>query len=72
MMLTLLVLPVFILGIKKVFLFQDRRGTDGKFEFNAERPEIGYGIYEGLVFLASALLTAIITTQITFGTSWWP
>lgn len=62
-LLTALIFPLFIVGVKKVFLLQDH--TD--YGFNTENPEIGYGIYEGVIFLTSSLLTIVITNQVFFG-----
>lgn len=65
-LLTLIIFPVFYYGVKKVFLLQDK--DDGKVQiFNHDNPEVGFGIYEGALFLTSALLTSVVSAQILFG-----
>ncbi|MCY4645061.1 MAG: hypothetical protein OXB88_10625 [Bacteriovoracales bacterium] len=66
-LLIILILPLFIIGVKKVFLFRDHSGISGEYEFDLQRPEIGYGLYEGAIFLASSLMTTVIVDQIFFG-----
>ena len=67
-LLTALIFPLFIIGIKKAFLLQEYTGSRrSEYEFDPERPELGYGLYEGIVFLTSSLLTVVVTKQIFFG-----
>lgn len=63
-LLSALIFPLFRLGIIAVFKIQEQMQT----ESTSETPHLGYGIYEGAVFLTCALLTSIITGQIHFGT----
>lgn len=63
-LLSALIFPVFRLGIISVFKIQDHAAIDGV----QDNPHLGYGIYEGSVFLTCALLTSIIIGQIHFGT----
>ena len=67
LLLTVLIFPLLMIGVKKVFLFQDYGKVRGEYQFDLESPELGYGIYEGIVFLTSALLTVVATGQMMFG-----
>ena len=66
-LLIILILPLFIICIKKIFLFQDHSRISGEYEFDLQNPEVGYGIYEGCLFLAASLLTVVVIDQIFFG-----
>jgi uncharacterized membrane protein YjfL (UPF0719 family) len=57
-----LILPLFRFGIVAVFKIDETSTV------SMEHGNLGYGIYEGAVFLTSALLTSIIIGQIHFGT----
>ncbi|MBI99695.1 MAG: hypothetical protein CME67_00570 [Halobacteriovoraceae bacterium] len=59
-----LIFPVFRAGVIQVFQIQEGP-TEGK---STDTPHLGYGIYEGSVFLMVGLLTSIIIGQIHFGT----
>lgn len=59
-----LILPLFMIGIKSVFKLED----EFKHTPDEDKSHIGFGIYEGAVFLTGALLTSIIIGQIHFGT----
>ena len=63
-LLSALIFPLFRLGIITVFKIQEQQQLEGQ----TESPHLGYGIYEGSVFLTCALLTSIIIGQIHFGT----
>ncbi len=65
-LLTLILFPLFLYGIKRVFLLQDESKA-GETVLNPDNPEIGYGIYEGSLFLSTALLTVVVSGQILFG-----
>jgi hypothetical protein len=67
-LLSLIILPVFIWGIKSIFKLQD--DLDAKFDAQNEGGEVefGYGLFEGLTFFTSCFLTMVITGQINFGT----
>ena len=67
LLLTILILPLLLVGVKRVFLFQEHGRVRGEYPFDLERPEVGYGIYEGIIFLTAALLTVVITGQMLFG-----
>lgn len=66
-LLTMILFPVFLMGIKKVFLLQDESKDSSRIMINSDNPELGYGIYEGSLFLASAMLTVVVSGQIMFG-----
>lgn len=57
-----LILPIFMMGIKYVFKINEEDQTD------QENSNLGFGIYEGAIFLTSSLLASIIIGQIHFGT----
>lgn len=62
-----LILPLFRMGIVWVFnIKKDHEAED--FPQNESSPILGQGIFEGAVFVTSALLTSIIIGQIHFGT----
>ncbi len=61
--LAILIFPMFIFGIHKVFHI-----TNHYFIENIkENPTIGYGIYEGATYFTSSLLTSVIIGHIQFG-----
>lgn len=66
-LLTFILFPLFLIGIKRVFLLQNETGERGNKMLNPDNPEIGFGVYEGSLFLSSALLTAVVSGQIMFG-----
>ena len=68
-LLSLIIFPIFQKGIKFIFKVQeDLIGKDKNYStFDVENPEIGYGVYEGIIFYSSALLTSVIVGQVQFG-----
>jgi len=60
--LSLIILPIFKRGLIFIFLIQDEYSIEEDGE-----PEIGHGIYEGVIFLTSCLLTIVIAGHINFG-----
>ncbi|MDA9792970.1 hypothetical protein N9B72_00150 [Bacteriovoracaceae bacterium] len=69
-LLSLIIFPIFHFGIKLIFKVQEDliKKDKGIASFaETEVPELGYGIYEGILFYSSALLTSIIVGQIQFG-----
>ena len=66
--LSLLIFPLFKKGLVKIFPIKlgDERGTQS--EIDLDRQSIGYGFYEGAIFLAGAILTTMIVHRIQFGT----
>lgn len=63
-LLALLILPLFRIGI--IYAFRISESLDNG--SSEDSMHLGHGIYEGAVFLTSALLTAIVIGQIHFGT----
>jgi hypothetical protein len=66
--LSLIILPIFRKVIPLIFRMQDDISPSSKplQKQVSEGPATGYGIYEGIVFLTSALFTTVITEHITF------
>lgn len=63
-LLGVLIFPLFRIGV--VYVYQIQEGPqNGGLE---DAPHLGYGIYEGAVFLICGLLTSLIIGQIHFGT----
>ncbi|HLE10402.1 MAG: hypothetical protein A2504_15815 [Bdellovibrionales bacterium RIFOXYD12_FULL_39_22] len=69
-LLSILIYPLFKLGLQKIYLMQDELGDANQAEINRDLsgPSIGYGIYEGALNLTASFLTTIIAGQIDFGT----
>ncbi len=65
--LSLLIFPIFKKGLMKIFPVKlgDDRGHEGTLDHNIQ--SLGYGFYEGCVFIAGALLTTMIVNRIQFG-----
>ncbi|MGE3611642.1 MAG: DUF350 domain-containing protein [Bacteriovoracaceae bacterium] len=66
--LSLIIFPIFKIGISKLFpvrLTQDQ-GQGGVID--SEMQSLGFGIYEGCVFISGAILTTMIVNRIQFGT----
>lgn len=65
--LSLMIFPIFKVGLSRLFPIklsseQDYKGTD------LEIQSLGYGLYEGCVFISGAILTTMIVNRIQFGT----
>jgi uncharacterized membrane protein YjfL (UPF0719 family) len=68
-LLTLIILPVFMKGLKFVFKIKDEMEENiDKDRIDYSDIESGYGLYEGAVFLTACYLTIVITGRIHFGT----
>jgi uncharacterized membrane protein YjfL (UPF0719 family) len=66
--LSLLIFPLFKKGLTHIFpikLGDDRRSEE---QVDIDMQNIGYGFYEGSLFLAGAILTTMIVHRIQFGT----
>lgn len=65
--LSLLIFPIFKKGLMKIFPVKlgDEQGVEGTYDLNIQ--SLGYGFYEGCVFIAGALLTTMIVNRIQFG-----
>ena len=59
-----IVFPIFFKGIRLVFKVQELK-------YSSANPvpfhTYGYGVYEGILFLSTSILTSIVVNQITFG-----
>lgn len=66
--LSLLIFPLFKKGLVKIFPIKlgDERGNQSQIDM--DKQSIGYGFYEGAIFLAGAILTTMIVHRIQFGT----
>ncbi len=66
--LALIIFPLFKRGIQKIFPIKlggdDRMST----HFESDQQSLGYGFYEGCLFLTAAILTTMIVNKIQFGT----
>ena len=68
-LLSLIILPLFIFGIKFLFKLQDDLEKANKGEsIDLNNVEVGYGIFEGVTFFTACFLTIVITGQVHFGT----
>lgn len=67
--LSLIIFPIFKRGISFIFKVQEDLLSTSKQNLTAEleNVEVGYGVYEGILFFSSALLTSVIVGQIQFG-----
>ncbi len=64
--LSLIIFPIFKKGI--VYIFPVKLGDGHEETIDQDRQSIGYGFYEGCVFIAGAILTTMIVNRIQFGT----
>ncbi len=66
--LSLLIFPLFKKGL--VYIFPIKLGEDRGHQghIDADMQSLGYGFYEGSVFIAGAILTTMIVNRIQFGT----
>lgn len=66
--LSLIIFPIFKKGLVKIFPIKlgDDRALEGHVE--SEMQSLGYGFFEGCVFISSAILTTMIVNRIQFGT----
>ncbi len=66
--LSLIIFPIFKKGLVKIFPIKmgDERTLEGHVE--SDMQSLGYGFFEGCVFISSAILTTMIVNRIQFGT----
>lgn len=66
--LSLIIFPIFKKGLVKIFPIKlsDDRLQDG--HLDADMQSLGYGFYEGAIFISGAILTTMIVNRIQFGT----
>ena len=69
LILSIIIFPIFKQGLIYIFKVQSDNQNKGITESDKynDLPDMGYGIYEGAIFLSSCLLTSIITGKIYFG-----
>ena len=65
MILSLLIFPLFKTILKFIYQIQDDL-ENKNFETKSDLPSFGYGIYEGIMFLTSAYMTTLVTSNIIF------
>lgn len=65
-LLSIIIYPLFHFGIIKIFRIHPSLPKEKNGRLDA--PEIGDGIYEGVIFLSACMLTSVIIGQINFGT----
>jgi hypothetical protein len=63
-----LIFPLFKKGLVYIFPIKlgDERGFEGQVDHDMQN--LGYGFYEGSIFIAGAILTTMIVNRIQFGT----
>jgi uncharacterized membrane protein YjfL (UPF0719 family) len=64
--LSLIIFPLFKKGLVRIFPVKVGDGHENNID--TERQSIGYGIYEGCLFVSGAILTTMIVNRIQFGT----
>lgn len=66
--LSLIIFPIFKKGLVKIFPVKlgDDRGLTN--QIDTDMQSIGYGVFEGCVFISGAILTTMIVNRIQFGT----
>lgn len=66
-LLGLIIFPIFKKGLVVIFRIQPNTIYDSENKDKIENPDTGFGLYEGIIFITSALLTTVITGNILFG-----
>jgi uncharacterized membrane protein YjfL (UPF0719 family) len=66
--LSLIIFPLFKKGLVRIFPIKlgEERGHQG--HIDSDMQNLGYGIYEGCLFISGAILTTMIVNRIQFGT----
>lgn len=66
--LSLIIFPIFKKGLVRIFPVNigNEKGNDGQIDTNMQ--SLGYGMYEGCLFISGAILTTMIVNRIQFGT----
>lgn len=62
-LLSLIIIPIFREGLIRIFKIQKEKEIEDNNDFN-----LGYGVYEGVMFFTACFLTIVITENIFFGT----
>lgn len=66
--LSLIIFPIFKKGLFYIFPVKLGDSTRTDQQVDLDRQSLGYGFYEGAVFIAGAILTTMIVNRIQFGT----
>jgi hypothetical protein len=66
--LSLIIFPLFKKGLVKIFPIRMGEDRDLSGQIETEMQSIGYGFYEGSLFISGAILTTMIVNRIQFGT----
>jgi uncharacterized membrane protein YjfL (UPF0719 family) len=66
--LALIVFPIFKKGLFKIFPIKIGEDKASEGQIDNEMQSLGYGFFEGSVFIAGAILTTMIVNKIQFGT----
>ena len=66
--LSLIIFPIFKKSLVKIFPIKLTAERSFEGQVDAEMQSLGYGIYEGCIFISGAILTTMIVNRIQFGT----
>ncbi len=66
--LSLIIFPLFKKGLVRIFPIRLSEGRAFEGEIDTEMQSLGYGFYEGCIFISGAILTTMIVNRIQFGT----
>jgi uncharacterized membrane protein YjfL (UPF0719 family) len=66
--LSLIIFPLFKIGLIKIFPIKISEDRSHENQHELDIQNIGYGFYEGSLFVSSAILTTLIVNRIQFGT----
>jgi hypothetical protein len=66
--LSLIIFPIFKKGIVRIFPVRLGSNRSHVTEIESQMHTLGYGFYEGSVFISAAILTTMIVNRIQFGT----
>lgn len=66
--LSLIIFPLFKRGIQRIFPIKSGGDDRSMTHIESDHQSLGYGFYEGCLFLSAAILTTMIVNKIQFGT----
>jgi hypothetical protein len=66
--LSLIIFPIFKKGLVRIFPIKLGEDRDLEGQIDNDMQSIGYGFFEGCVFISAAILTTMIVNRIQFGT----
>lgn len=67
-LLSLIIFPIFKKGLVKIFPVKVGQERSHESHIENDRQSLGYGFYEGALFISGAILTTMIVNRIQFGT----